>query len=41
MPDDPTKGSFAFLVVTFTVAIVVAALIIYLGVSGRIGGPIP
>lgn len=30
-----------FLVVVFTVAIVVAAVVIYLGFNGLIGGPIP
>ena len=35
------KVSTTFIVVVFTVAIVIGALIIYLGVNGMIGGPIP
>ena len=30
-----------FLIVLFTVAIVVGAAIVYLGINGFIGGPIP
>lgn len=41
MADDPKRGSRVFLVVTFAVAIAVATLIIYFGISGQIGGPIP
>lgn len=33
--------SSAFVIAVFGVAVVVGALIIYLGVTGAIGGPIP
>ncbi|MGP8071840.1 MAG: hypothetical protein ACLPZM_01755 [Thermoplasmata archaeon] len=33
--------STTFVIVVFTVAVVVGALVIYLGVNGYIGGPIP
>jgi|HubBroStandDraft_1064217.scaffolds.fasta_scaffold1542663_2 hypothetical protein len=36
-----TRVSPVFLVVTFGSAIVVGALIIYFGLHGQIGGPIP
>ncbi|MGI0155923.1 MAG: hypothetical protein ACREDE_07325 [Thermoplasmata archaeon] len=35
------KVPLAFLVVTFAVAIVVAVAIVYLGINGPLGGPIP
>jgi hypothetical protein len=41
-PDAPLpKPSTTFVVVIFAVAIFVGALVIYLGTTGMIGGPIP
>jgi cell division protein FtsL len=41
MTETPPQISRAFLVITFVVAIVVAVAIIYFGINGQIGGPIP
>jgi F0F1-type ATP synthase membrane subunit a len=41
MAEELPKVPTAFLVVTFTVAILIGILVIYLGISGKIGGPIP
>ena len=35
------KPSTTFVIVTFAVAIFVGALVIYLGIQGTLGGPIP
>jgi hypothetical protein len=40
-PSDSPGPSTAFLVVTFAAAICIAALVVYLGITGAIGGPIP
>jgi hypothetical protein len=39
----PPKPEFPlrFVIVTFGVAVVVLALIVYFGVTGQIGGPVP
>ncbi len=41
MPDEVPQVPLSFLLVTFGSAAVVAALIIYFGMRGMIGGPIP
>ncbi|HXY12398.1 MAG TPA: hypothetical protein VEJ85_02755 [Thermoplasmata archaeon] len=43
MPDanETPSPSSAFLIATFGAAIVVGALIAYLGITGQIGAPIP
>lgn len=41
-PESPsTAPSTAFLVVTFTAAIAIGALIAYLGITGQIGAGVP
>jgi len=35
------KISTSFVIVVFTVAVVVGALVIYFGITGALGGPIP
>jgi hypothetical protein len=41
MPEPTPKVPLAFIVTTFVVAGVVAAAIIYLGITGALGGPVP
>jgi hypothetical protein len=41
MTEPSPQISRAFLVVTFAAAIIVAVAIIYFGINGQIGGPIP
>jgi hypothetical protein len=41
MPEPTPKVPLSFIVVTFSVAIIVAAAIIYFGINGQLGGPIP
>ncbi len=41
MADETPKVPLSFIIVTFGSAAVVAALIIYFGMKGMIGGPIP
>jgi hypothetical protein len=41
MADELPKVSTTFLIVTFTVAIIIGVAVTYLGITGRIGGPIP
>lgn len=41
MPEPSSKVSMAFLVITIAVAAIVGIAIVYLGVTGKIGGPIP
>jgi hypothetical protein len=41
MAEDAQRGSVAFAVVLFVVATVVGIAIAWLGMTGRIGGPIP
>jgi hypothetical protein len=39
--DPLPKPSTAFVIVTFTVAIIIGAVVAYLGIIGVLGGPIP
>jgi len=41
MPEPSTKVPLSFIIVTFGSAAVVAILIVYFGLRGQIGGPIP
>lgn len=41
MPDEVPRPSMAFTVIVFVVAAAVGIAITYLGMTGRIGGPIP
>ena len=41
MPEPTPRPSTAFVIVTFAGAILIGALIIYLGIHGELGGPIP
>jgi hypothetical protein len=41
MDPPDTRVSPAFLVVTFGSAIAIGALIVYFGIHGQLGGPIP
>lgn len=41
MPEPSPPVPLTFIIVTFAVAIVVGALIIYFGINGQLGGPIP
>jgi hypothetical protein len=41
MPEPNPPVPLSFIVVTFTAAIAVGILVIYLGIHGQIGGPIP
>jgi hypothetical protein len=41
MADDSPRGSMTFAIVVFVVAAVVGIAIAWLGMTGRIGGPIP
>ncbi len=41
MADEPARGSTTFAIVIFVVATVVGVAIAWLGMTGRIGGPIP
>jgi hypothetical protein len=39
--ESAAEGSMLFIAVLFAVAVAVGAVIIYLGINGLIGGPIP
>jgi hypothetical protein len=41
MPEETPRASVTFTVIVFVVAAVVGILVAYLGMTGRIGGPIP
>ena len=41
MPEPTPQVSRAFLVITFVVAIAIGVAIIYFGINGQLGGPIP
>ncbi len=41
MPETPPKVPLAFIIVTFASATIIAILIVYFGLRGQIGGPIP
>jgi hypothetical protein len=41
MSEPVPKPSTSFTIILFTAAIVIGALVTYLGITGRIGGPIP
>jgi len=41
MADPTPKVPIAFVIVTFTAAAIVAILIVYFGINGQLGGPIP
>jgi hypothetical protein len=41
MAEELAKGSTAFAIVLFVVATVIGIAVAWLGITGRIGGPIP
>ncbi len=41
MPETVPPVPLSFLIVTFGVAIAVGILIVYFGINGQLGGPIP
>jgi hypothetical protein len=41
MPPPSPKVSNVFIVVAFTVAILIGIAIVYFGINGQLGGPIP
>jgi hypothetical protein len=41
MAEQASQGSMMFAIVIFTVATVIGVVIAWLGITGRIGGPIP
>ena len=43
MPTEPTPpgASLRFVIVTFLAAAIVGGLVLYLGLTGQLGGPIP
>ena len=41
MPEASPPVPLTFIIVTFAAAIAVGALIIYFGINGQLGGPIP